>query len=67
MSPHKRKKESVLDIEDQHCQRPWSTYREQQQLIQKNHSATANIAASRACRRLVDGDYLDWSDLFGER
>ncbi len=66
MSPKKSKK-PVLEIEDQHCVRPWSTYREHVKLTEKNHSATANIAASRACRRLVDGDYLDWNDLFGQR
>lgn len=63
----KKSKKPVLEVADQHCLRPWSTYREQIKLTEKNHSTTANIAASRACRRLVDGDYLDWSDLFGER
>lgn len=62
-----RKKKPVLDIEDQHSQRPWTDYKEQQLLQAKNHSGAENVAARDACRRLVEGDYLSWEELLGNR
>lgn len=62
-----RRKKPVLDIEDQHCQRPWTDYKAQQVLQQQHHTEAENRAARHACGRLIEGDYLSWEELLGKR
>lgn len=62
-----KRKKPVLDIEDQHCQRPWTDYKAQQSLQGKNHTRAENVAARHACGRLIEGDYLSWEELLGKR
>lgn len=51
----RRAKQSALELEDQHCQRPWSGLREQWRLEQQHHTPEENKQAHAQCRALVDG------------
>ena len=62
----KRKKPTGLEIEDQHCRRPWSDYRALLKLQAQAHSDAENKAARRACRKLIGGDPT-WEEIYGSK
>ena len=62
---HKPGKPDPMELEDQHCRRPWTGLKANDELISQHWSSEQIAQQRRRCHRLVNGE--GWEEMFGAK